>query len=228
MDESYFFRPHRISTGSVYNDPYRKTMNKKKNLRKKNSNKIYKDHTGPFDGYNSGDRSHDMRVDVGVVPSSSSSRYYTTTQQVHLSVPLTPLTLSTTRFRQNHYAAPGGNSNTFFIVIVIINTLHEFTMNRATRGRERVEVFDTFIVGIVLLQNFLKVFNYLLYNGYHLNIFLTACGTAVIYTDCYPRRRLTELTQWRPRRRRRRCAPRPPEADNEDFHGSLGPLETGN
>lgn len=50
------------------------------------------------------------------------SRYYTTTQQVHLSVPLTPLTLSTTRFRQNHYAAPGGNSNTFFIVIVIINT----------------------------------------------------------------------------------------------------------
>lgn len=48
--------------------------------------------------------------------------------------------------------------------------------------------------------------------------------TAVIYTDCYPRRRLTELTQWR----RRLCAPRPPEADNEDFHGSLGPLETGN
>lgn len=35
MDESYFFRPHRIPTGSVYNDPYRKTMDKKKILRKK-------------------------------------------------------------------------------------------------------------------------------------------------------------------------------------------------
>lgn len=52
MDDSYFFRPHRISTGSVYNDPYRKTMNKK-NFQGKKNNKMYKDHTGPFDGYNS-------------------------------------------------------------------------------------------------------------------------------------------------------------------------------